>query len=142
VDRANDWDVTVDADIDAVAAACGGHARRHGTGGGHADHKLSFEVERVELIARFAFFTPRGVVHIPTIVTRRWRGLPIGSPSGWAVAYALMAEHDGDARRRERAELLLAWLARAGADAGLAAVLGEPLPDALRVRLAGLRRGR
>jgi hypothetical protein len=139
VERVNDWDVTVDADIDTLAAVTAGvTSSRHGHGGGHADHKLSFERERVELIARFAFFTPAGVVRIPTIVTRRWQDLPIGSPCAWAVAYALMAENENNARRRERSELLFAWLEEHGADAGRALLLEQPLPLTLRTRLEAL----
>jgi len=137
VDRVNDWDVTVDADVEAVAHACAGFPfTRHGEQGGHADHKLVFEPSRVELIARFAFFGPRGVIRIPTRVTRRWLGLPIGSPAAWAVAYALMAECERDPRRRERAGLLFDWLGRHGADvASLAALAREPLPAPIRQRL-------
>ena len=140
VERVNDWDVTVDADVETLAAAFADVPfERHGHGGGHADHKLAFAEQRVELIARFAFFTSAGVVRIPTIVTRRWRGLPIGSPSGWAVAYALLAEHEASDRRRERSEALFAWLEREGADAALPRLLEQPLPPALRARLERLR---
>jgi hypothetical protein len=137
VDHVNDWDVTVEADIDTLAGLFPGRAfSRHGNSGGHADHKLSFESERVELISRFAFFVPGGVVRVPTVVTRTWNGLPIGSPAAWAAAYAIMAEQENDARRAGRAELLFEWLARNDAsDVGLAAILAEPLPAAIAERL-------
>lgn len=140
VGEVNDWDVTVDADVDTLAAACSGLTfTRYGHSGCHADHKLTFEDDRIELIASFAFFVPGGVVRIPTIVTRRWRGVPVGSPSGWAVAYALMGELEDSPRRRERAELLFGWMEREGADPeGVRALLAEPLLPAIRVRLAAL----
>lgn len=142
VDAVNDWDVTVDADLEAVAAACLGLAfTRHGNSGCHADHKLGFEADRIELIVRFAFFVPGGVVTIPTVVTRRWRGVPVGSPLGWAVAYALMGELEGEPRRRERAELLFEWLARHGGDAETFVHFeSQPLPDSVRERLARITR--
>jgi hypothetical protein len=143
IDRVNDWDVTIEAGVDAVAALypAGGFAR-HGHGGGHADHKLAFATEQVELIVGFAFFVPGGVVRIPTTVTRQWRGVPVGSPAAWAAAYALMGEHDPDARRRDRAERLFGWMAEHGADAeGLARVLAEPLPDPIAGRLRALTPG-
>jgi hypothetical protein len=91
--------------VESLAATVSGRAfTRHGNSGGHADHKLTFDAEKVELIARFAFFVPGGVVRIPTVVTGTWNGLPIGSPAAWAAAYAIMAEQENDARRAERAD--------------------------------------
>src|SRR5262249_32258464 len=112
LDRVNDWDVTVDADLETIAFACAGLTfSRHGNSGCHADHKLTFEAQRVELIARFAFFVPGGVVEIPTRVTGRWQGIPLGSPTAWAAAYALMGELEDAPRRRERAAPLFSRLA-------------------------------
>ena len=140
VDQVNDWDVTVDAAIATLDALFADVPHeRFGNGGGHADHKLTFRESRVELIARFAFFTPDGIVRIPTVVTGDWQGVPLGSPSGWAAAYALLGEIENDDRRRERAASLFGWLERHGADAaGVRALLAEPLPPALRERIAGL----
>lgn len=140
VDRVNDWDVTVDCEVGALRAACDGlEYGFFGHNGCHADHKLTFERERVELIPRLAYFVPDGVVHIPGNETRRWQGLPVGSPSGWAVAYALLGAAESSARRLERAEALFDWMRRHGADpAGHAALLREPLPHALRERLLAL----
>jgi hypothetical protein len=137
VDRVNDWDVTVEADVDTLAGLFPGRDfTRHGNSGGHADHKLTFAAEKIELIARFAFFVPGGIVRVPTVVTRTWQGVPIGSPAAWAAAYAIMADQENDARRAARAELLFEWIARSDApDAGLAAILAEPLPDAIGERL-------
>jgi len=142
VDRVNDWDVTVEADEHALAALYSAHAfTRHGNSGGHADHKLTFAAERTELIVRFAFFVPGGIVRIPTVVTDRWNDVPIGSPAGWAAAYAIMAEQESDARRAGRAERLFAWLETHGADPGLSMLLAEPLPPAIAARLRSVAAG-
>jgi hypothetical protein len=143
-DQVRDWDLTVDAEPAAV------RPRLEDPGwafqGGdllHADHKFSHEAWRIEVICRFAFHVPCGVVRLPLAVSRRWRDLPIASPEAWAVAYALLAEGEASERRRERAERLFAWLAREGADGRIVrALLGEPLPDALRARLAALHPAR
>jgi hypothetical protein len=140
VERVNDWDVTCDADLDTLAGVFADEPHeRFGNSGCHADHKLNLEGGGIELIARFAFFVPGGIVRILTRITGRWRGVPVGSPEGWAVAYALMGELEDSARRRERAELLFAHLASAGADAeAVRLLLAEPLPATLASRLAAL----
>jgi len=142
VDHVNDWDVTVETDVDALVAhypAAG--FSRHGNSGGHADHKLTFAAERTELIARFAFFVPGGIVHIPTVVTGHWNGVPLGSPAAWAAAYAIMAEQESDPRRGERAELLFDWIAAHGADDGLPLLLAQPMPSGIAARFRGLAAG-
>jgi hypothetical protein len=140
VSRVNDWDLTVEADLDAIAEACAGFEfTRHGNTGCHADHKLGLEHERVELIARFAFFVPGGVVRIPTRVTGSWRGIPLGSPLAWAAAYALMGELEDSPRRRERAELLFEWLpSRPPETVVIAELLAQPLPRGLAARIRAL----
>ena len=143
VDHVNDWDVTCEADLDTLAALFADRPHeRFGNSGCHADHKLNLEANGIELIARFAFFVPGGVVRIPTRVTGRWNGAPVGSPEAWAVAYALMGEFDDVAqreRRRARAETLFAWLAEHGAEpAAVRELLAEPLPAELATRLGAL----
>ncbi len=145
VHEVNDWDVQVDADPEPLQGLFADVPHTfHGHGGCHADWKLAFSDERVELIARFALFSPGGVVRIPFRVAGRWRGLPTASPEAWAAAYWLMGEYDDvalRARRASRASALLGWLARHGADpAVVEELLREPLPilirDALRERPA------
>jgi hypothetical protein len=143
VDRVNDWDVTCDADLATLERLFAGrHSASFGNSGCHADHKLNLRDGEIELIARFAFFVPGGLVRIPTIVTREWNGVPVGSPETWAVAYALMGEFDDEAdreRRRGRAEALFGWLATHGADPlAVRTLLAEPLPAPLAARLAAL----
>lgn len=146
VSGVNDWDVQVDADPEPLRTLFADLPHVfHGHGGCHADWKLAFEPQRTELIPRFAFFVPGGVVNVPLRVSGEWRGLPIASPEGWACAYWLMGEYDEPplrARRAERAERLFEWLTREGAHvARLETMLAEPLPERLAARLAALRRG-
>ena len=140
VDVVHDWDVTCDATLDGLAGVFADLPHeRFGNSGCHADHKLNLEGGGIELIARFAFFVPGGIVRIPTLATRTWNGVPVGSPEGWAVAYALMGELEGVARRRERAEMLFGWLAENRADQAIVGtLLAEPLPAWLAGRLRAL----
>jgi hypothetical protein len=145
VDHVNDWDVNCDADLDTLASLFAGQPHeRFGNSGCHADHKLNLEHNGIELIARFAFFVDGGVVRIPTKVTRRWRELPVGSPEGWAVAYALMGELEEGSKqgqRVHRAELLFTHIGAHGADAeAIAFLLAQPLPAPIAGRLAALPR--
>jgi hypothetical protein len=148
VDEVNDWDIQVEADPDELRVLYPDLPYSfHGHGGCHADWKLAFEAEKVELIPRFAFFVDSGVVHVRMHVSGTWRGLPIASPEGWACAYGIMGTLDKPslrARRMERSEMLFAWLAAYGADAArVEELLAEPLPESIATRLAALpRRGR
>jgi len=143
VDQVNDWDIQVEAGPDQVRAVFAGERYEfHGHGGCHADWKLAFAEARTEVIPRFAFFVPAGIVHVRLAVSRHWRGLPIASPEGWACAYWLMGEYDEPSlreRRAARAESLLAHLERSGADrARTEAMLAEPLPEPLAARVRAL----
>jgi hypothetical protein len=130
-DEAGDWDLTTDAGPDEVAAHLPpAGIERFGSSGIHADHKLQLAGGMIEIICGFAIRSGAGVVRIPTIVSARAEGVPLGSPEAWAVAYALLG-------RAVKSERLLRWLASRGADAGVVArLLAEPLPEALA---AGLR---
>jgi hypothetical protein len=128
-----DWDLTTDVSEDEVRRAVSGRTFGHsGNNGVHADSKLVFEDGPIDLIVRFAFFGDAGIVRIPTVVTGEWRGIPVGSPSGWAVAYAMMG-------RAEKSERLFAHLERTRADrAGVERLLAQPLPPALAARVRAL----
>ncbi len=145
VDQVNDWDVQVETDPEALREMYADLPHVfHGNGGCHADWKLAFEAERTELIPRFAFFVPGGVVRVGMRVCGTWRGLPMASPEGWACAYGIMGLLDEPAlraRRMERSERLFAWLSEHGTDAArVEELLREPLPDSLATRLATLPR--
>lgn len=132
-DAVRDWDLTTDADLEALAAALGDEPFTHkGSDALHADQKLMLAGGAMEVIVGFAFFTPRGVVRIPTRESGRWNGIPLGSLEAWAVAYALLGR-DG------KSEALWRRLAERGADpAAVAALLREPLSPELEARLRAL----
>ena len=139
---AHDWDLTCDADpaelMDLFAKR---GPRLHGPGGGHADHKLEFPGEPVELIVRFACFVDGVPVHLPSRVAFRWRELPMAAPETWAVGYALLARGEGGAGREAKSERLFDWLARQGAHAARTAeLLSRPIPRDLADRLSALVR--
>lgn len=126
----HDWDFTTDAPRAEVEAALGGIEWDYkGSDELHADEKLMIPALELEIIRGFAFFTPGGIVRLSTIVTRRWAGLPVGSPECWAVAYHLLG-------RFAKRDLLMQWLARHGADGeAIAALIVQPLPSVLAERL-------
>jgi len=128
--EAHDWDLTTDSAPEDVAACfAGSEIERVGSSGIHADHKVRLAGGTVEIICGFAIRSGAGVVRIPTVVSARAEGVPLGSPEAWAVAYALLG-------REEKSELLMRWLATHGADTGIIArLLAEPLPHDLAARL-------
>ena len=142
VTHVRDWDVTVEAPIHTLEEACAGlDFVRFGSDGCHADHKLTFERDSVELIAGFAFAVPGGVVRIPTVITGRWNEVPLGSPTAWAAAYALMGELEDSEKRRERAGMLFGWLESRPLEREVIATLrSQPLTTALRDALTALER--
>src|SRR5262245_54486966 len=133
-DRVRDWDLSTDASRKTVHDALSDLAPTlHGNLGIHADHKVVCFDGLVEVICGFAFFTPAGVCRIPTLVTGSWQGYPIGSPVAWAVAYTLMiGEKPG---REAKAEALFAYAHEHPDRPAVAALLAEPLPEAIRTRL-------
>jgi hypothetical protein len=129
----HDWDLTTDTPLDVLLPALAGlPATHHGNDELHADEKLALADGTVDLISRFAFYVKGGVVRIPTVVTRRVEGVPLGSAEAWAVAYALLGR---DAKR----DLLFDYLARTGAREDIVTrLLAEPLPPELAARLRAL----
>jgi hypothetical protein len=132
-DHARDWDVTVEADRDDVEPLFADLAPRFvGSSGVHADSKLVLHGGTVELILRFAFVVPGGIVRVPTLVDGTWRGIPLGALEAWAAAYALLG-------RAEKSARVFARLAERGArPEALAALLSQPLPAELAARLLAL----
>jgi hypothetical protein len=129
-----DWDLTTDAAPDVVEDALRDLTRsRHGHSGVHADHKVVCFAGVVEVICQMAFFTPGGVVRIPTVVTGAWHGFPIGSPAAWAVAYSLMVhEKPGYA---EKAERLFEWIAGRISTVEREALEAQPIAPKIAMRL-------
>jgi len=129
----HDWDLTVDAPLDQLVPLAGGWPfETAGSSGVHADAKLMFPGHSIEVIARFAFHGPGGVIRIPTVVTGRWRGVPLGSPEAWLAAYHLL-------ERPAKRDLLLGHLRAHGHNSGVVGTLrAEPLPGELAELLASL----
>ncbi|HVP15022.1 MAG TPA: hypothetical protein VMS88_05735 [Terriglobales bacterium] len=132
-DVVRDWDLTAEASLEClIPIARGMPFETAGSDALHADAKLMFPAERIEVIARFAFHVPGGVVRIPTVVTGRWRGVPLGSPEAWALAYDLLG-------RAGKRDLLLDYLRARGHDRGMVArLLAQPLPEGIARTLAAL----
>jgi hypothetical protein len=128
-----DWDLTTDSGLDPMLAALAGEPlEQKGSDELHADQKLMLAGGTIEVILGFAFHTARGVVRIPTRVTGRWNGVPLGSPEAWAIAYHLLG-------RVDKSEALWRAIGARGADrAAVAQLLREPLAPSLASRLASL----
>ena len=134
VGTVGDWDLTADAPLERLLPiARDWPFETAGSSGVHADAKLMFPALSVEVIARFAFLGPAGVIHIPTLESGRWRGVPLGSPEAWLAAYHLL-------ERPAKRDLLLGHLRTHGHDPGVVeALLAEPLPADLAGMLVSLR---
>ena len=132
-DTVHDWDLTADAPLERlVPLARDWPFETAGSSGVHADAKLMFPRQAIEVIARFAFHGPRGVIRIPTVTAGRWRGVPLASAEAWLVAYDLL-------ERAAKRDLLLDHLRAHGHDRGvIARLLAEPLPGALADLLRSL----
>lgn len=127
-----DWDLNTDADLERVQAALAGfQVELHPlTGSGNYATKARLTVEQeIDLMVQFAVRTEGGVVHLPTVVSRTWQGMPVGSPEVWAVAYRLIG-------RPVKPDLLTDWLRTHGAESRVKAMLlTQPLPGALRAEV-------
>ncbi|HKQ58407.1 MAG TPA: hypothetical protein VJY35_11120 [Candidatus Eisenbacteria bacterium] len=132
-DTVGDWDLTTDAPWERVDAALADEPHTdHGNDALHADHKRVIADGAIEVIVGFAYFTPSGVVRIPTIVSGHAGRVPLGSPECWAVAYALLG-------RPAKSETLFSHLESRGAEpAAMRRLLAEPLPEYLAARLTAL----
>ena len=128
-----DWDLQVDAPARLVYPQLDPARTRYvGSDALHADEKVELPEDRIEVICRFAFFTPDGIVELPAAIGERREGLPLACAEVWAVAYWLL-------EREAKAAALLAHLEAQGARAELIdALLAQPLPPALSGRLRRL----
>jgi hypothetical protein len=125
----SDWDLTTDVHPEQVMAALAGlpASQNPQTGDGiYATEARIIALPKIDLMVRFAIRTEVGTVHLPTIVSTTWEGLPVGAPEVWAVAYRLMG-------RPAKADLLSGWLWGRGADPAVKSVLlAQLLPPAIR----------
>jgi len=137
VDEVRDWDITAEGDVGAIAALFADLPHElAGSSGIHADQKVMLSGESAEVIVNFAFAVEGPVIRIPTLAAGTWNGVTTASPECWAVAYWLMGEYEGVPRRRERAEMLFAYLEENGADEeALQQLMAQPLPESLARRL-------
>ena len=91
----NDWDLTVDADVDTLGPRSRARISPLTATAAATPTTSSTRDRQVELIARFAFFVPGGVVRIPTVVASGGPASRSGAPMAWAVAYALLGRAGG-----------------------------------------------
>ena len=109
-DTVRDWDLTTDAEPEAVAAALtSAHLKYDAVPAGDGPYatRARFCVDGddhdVDLMVGFAVRSNGSRIALPTRVTGVRFGLPLGDPVVWALAYRLMG-------RDERAATLQAWL--------------------------------
>lgn len=128
-----DWDLTTEAPLERVVASLAPFVPRLvGPNGIHADHKLVVGDEEIEVIVGWSIRWEDEVIRLPTVVTGRWQGIPLGSLESWAVGYALLG-------RPEKSETLFRHLARHGAsEPARGRLLGGHLPPELRAKLESL----
>ena len=137
-DSVRDWDLTTDRTQAEVHDALRDlEPTLHGNSGIHADHKVNCFGGTVEVICRFAFFGEDGeIIRIPTMISGTWNDYPVGSPEGWAVAYALMMAEKPD--RMEKSAKLFAWVQTRGDRRRAQTMLQQPLPEPLQRLLNGM----
>jgi hypothetical protein len=112
VDQVRDWDLTTDAHPQAVRAALAAADLNHDqvtSGEGRYATRARFVVDggdhEIDLLVGFAVRSNGSTVPLPTRVTGHWKGLPLGDPAVWALAYRLIG-------RDERASQLEGWLSQ------------------------------
>ncbi|TDF92177.1 hypothetical protein [Paenibacillus piri] len=136
-EQVHDWDVTTDAPYEQVAAVLCGLPWAASPCGDYpfaSSYRLTIADERlpIDVIGQFAIHSGTGICRLPAFVSTDWLGIRMGSPEVWAAAYTLMG-------RETKAELLLSYLERSGADRdAVQRLLSEPLPEPLRSRLLRL----
>lgn len=111
-DDVRDWDVTIDAEPDAVRAALTaagyGYVDRTSTEPPYATAaRLVVDAgdHEVDVVVGFALVDGARATPIPVAVTGHWRGLPIADPATWERAYRLLG-------RTGKADLLAAYSTR------------------------------
>jgi len=116
LDEVRDWDLTTDESPEMVAAALDSAGIRFcPIVAGDQDYttRARFCVPGdgcdVDLIVGFGLRYEGEIVRFPTRVTGQWRGLPLGDPVTWELAYRILG-------RPARAEALRRWLDDAVSD--------------------------
>lgn len=99
VDVVHDWDITTDADVDAVRAALDAagiaYVEAPKPDASYAARAYIQVVDApIEISVGYAIGTPDGDVAIPTVIGRTWLGLPLSDPAPWVIAYRAMGRSD------------------------------------------------
>lgn len=108
VNHVNDWDITTEEFKKDVKGALSLFEVEEVSSGNFpfaSDYKLRIlkNNQEIEIIGSFSIHSSRGICTIPLVITSEWRGISIGSPESWYVAYKLM-------NREEKANLLYDFL--------------------------------
>jgi hypothetical protein len=110
LDEVRDWDLTTDESPQMVEEALDSAGLRSCpvvAGDLNYTTQARFCVpgdgSDVDLIVGFGLRYEGEIVHFPTRVTGQWRGLPLGDPVTWELAYRILG-------RPARAEALKRWL--------------------------------
>jgi hypothetical protein len=136
-DKVNDWDITIEIPKNDLLNILKFNELKEIESGDHPFFsKYKFLIHnfnpKVEIIGYFSIKTENGVCNLPSISVRKWRGIQIGSPEVWYVAYSLM-------NRIEKANKLFYYLKVNGANENIInLMLKEPMPDFLKLRLKEL----
>jgi len=102
IEAVRDWDVVVDADPEAVAAALAGLPHPVTTAPSPAPAPYDSEAllvvdageHTVDVIVRFRLRTPEGVIRVPAQAGGSWNGLVMARAEEWSAAYRAMGRPD------------------------------------------------
>ncbi|MDN7240792.1 hypothetical protein QWY14_03275 [Planococcus sp. N028] len=128
--KVGDWDITTEAPLSEIKEALGSFKSKDTPCGDYpfaTKYKMLFceNGTEIEIVGTFAIYYDEHLCKIPTVVTRHWEEVKLGSPEAWFVAYTLMG-------RTKNARMLLTYLEYNGADPDILALLmKEPLPPVL-----------
>lgn len=137
IDIVNDWDITTSvAKKDLLHALDPLNVKESSSGKFPfaSEYKLliRYNTSEMEIIGNFSIYSDNGICRIPSIPTFDWKGVKVGSPEAWYVAYKLM-------RKTEKAESLLYFLRLNGAKIEIVEkLLKEPLPKETQYSLLSL----
>jgi hypothetical protein len=81
----NDWDLTTDAEVEAVLEVVGTEAIVEAASAPYTT-QAKITLDDIEVLVQFGI----GGVRFPTVVTGEWKGVPVGDPRVWALAYRTM----------------------------------------------------
>jgi hypothetical protein len=115
IDKVNDWDITTDCPQKELTRALDNFEWAFAPSGDYpfaSLYRISIPRHNIDIIGKHGIHTNQGICELPTIFTSSWKGIKIGSPEVWFVAYTLMGRH-------HKASLLYNYLERNGADSSV-----------------------